>query len=169
MLIENIKAHEILSQFLEDDCCENNICVTFAENIVRENYIIIKVDKYYNSLGLAKTPASLDCLIIRKCLNTGFGLTLVELKDIHSGKAFEFDNMKSKFETTINDFMQNRFKDLLYKDYKDIKLYFVSNIEIYKRDIGLKLETLINVRFNYGDRKFMIQPKMPTPNIRNCH
>jgi hypothetical protein len=169
MLIEHIKSHPTLSQFLEEECCENNVGVTFAEDIAEESYIIIKVDDFYNSLGLGDTPPSLDCLIIRKCLNTGFGLTLVELKDIHSGQGFDFNNMKAKFETTINDFIQNKFKDLLFKDYKDIKLYFVSNIEIYKRDLGLKLETLMNVRFNYGGRKLMIQPKMPTPTITNCH
>jgi hypothetical protein len=175
-MLENIKAHEILSQFLEDDCCENNICVTFAEDIARENYIIIKVDKYYNSLGLAETPPSLDCLIIRRCLNTGFGLTLVELKDIDSTKRFTIENLKAKFETTINDFIQTRF-NVLFIDYKRIELYFVSNIELYKGkwrreeklDRGLKLEILINIRFKYGNRKLMIQPRMPDPTITNCH
>lgn len=169
MLIENIKSHEILSQFLVEECCENNVSVTFAEDVASESYIIIKVDDFYNSLGLPETPPSLDCFIIRRCLNTGFGLTLVELKEIDSSKRFDLDNLKAKFETCLDDFMQKRFKDLLHKDYKDIKLYFVSNIEIYKRDIGLKLETLMNVRFNYGSRKLMIQPRMPHPTITNCH
>ena len=169
MLIENIKSHEILNQFLVKECCENNISVTFHEDVARESYIIIKVDDYYNSLGIEKRPPSLDCLIIRRCVGTGFGLTLVELKDIHTGQSFDFANMKAKFETCLDDFMQKRFKDLLFKDYKDIRLYFVSNIEIYKRDIGLKLETLMNIKFNYGEKKLMIQPRMPHPTITNCH
>jgi hypothetical protein len=169
MLIENIKAHEILSQFLEDDCCENNISVTFAEDVEAENYIIIKVDKYYNSLGLAETPPSLDCLIIRRCLNTGFGLTLVELKNISKSRRFTVANLKAKFETTLNDFMQKRFKDLLQKDYKEIKLYFESKIENHRRDSGLKTEILLNLRFEYGGEKLMIQRKMPHPTITNCH
>lgn len=169
MIIEKIKSHETLNQFLVEECCENNVSVTFQEDVASESYVIIKVDDFYNSLDIEKRPPSLDCLIIRRCLNIGFGLTLVELKEIHSGQAFDFDNMKAKFETCLDDFMQKRFKDLLFKDYKDIKLYFVSNIEIYKRDIGLKLETLMNVRFNYGSRKLMIQPRMPHPTITNCH
>lgn len=169
MIIENIKSHEILRRFLVEECCENNVSVTFAEDVANESYIIIKVDDFYNSLGLGETPPSLDCLIIRRCLITGFGLTLVELKEIDSSKRFDLENLKAKFETCLDDFMQKRFKDLLFKDYKEIKLFFVSNIEIYKRDVGLKLETLMNVRFNYGGRKLMIQPRMPHPTITNCH
>ncbi len=168
-MLENIKSHEILSKFLVEECCENEVSVTFKEDVAKDSYIIIKVDDYYNSLGLAKPPASLDCLIIRQCLNTGFGLTLVELKSIENSQGFTFDNMKAKFETVLDDFMQNRFKDLLYKDYKHIKLYFVSNIEIYRRDIGLKMEALINVRFSYRGRKLPIEARMPHPTITNCH
>lgn len=176
-MLENIKSHEILSKFLVEECCENEVSITFNEDVAKDSYIIIKVDRYYNSLGLAETPPSLDCLIIRRCLNTGFGLTLVELKDIDSTKRFTIENLKAKFETTINDFIQNRFKDLLFIDYKRIELYFVSNIELYKGkwrreerlDRGLKLEILINIRFKYGGRKLMIEPRMPHPTITNCH
>jgi hypothetical protein len=168
-MLENIKSHEILSQFLVEECCENEVSVTFNEDVAKDSYIIIKVDDYYNSLDIEKRPPSLDCLIIRKCLNTGFGLTLVELKSTENSQGFTFKNMKAKFETVLDDFMQNRFKDLLYKDYKHIKLYFVSNIEIYRRDIGLRLENLMNVRFNYGGRRLMVEPRMPHPTITNCH
>ena len=65
--------------------------------------------------------------------------------------------------------MQKRFKDLLDKDYKSVKLYFVTNIEIYKRDLGLKLDTLINLRFNFRGKKLMIEARKPEPMITNCH
>ena len=168
-MISKIKAHEKLQAFLVSECCENNVSVIFDPNVSSAGYVIIKVDDFYNSLGLEKTPPSLDCMIIRKCLVSGFGLTLVELKEISSAGSFKIDNLKAKFETCLDDFIQKRFKDLLDKDYKSIKLYFVSNIEIYKRDIGLKLEVLINIRFDYQGRKLMIEPRMPHPTITNCH
>ena len=108
MIIEKIKSHETLSQFLVEECCENNVSVTFQEDVASESYVIIKVDDFYNSLDIEKRPPSLDCLIIRRCLNVGFGLTLVELKEIHSGQAFDLDNMKAKFETCLDDFMQKK-------------------------------------------------------------
>ena len=62
----------------------------------------------------------------------------------------DLENMKSKFDTTLNDFIKNRFRDPLDIDYKDIKLYFVSKQEIYKRDLGLKMEVLMNIIFYFS-------------------
>lgn len=167
-MIRRINTHEVLNKFIVEECCENEICVTFHPDVLRGNYVIIKLDDFYNSLGLIETPPSLDCFIVRKCLMSDYGLTLVELKKISSSKGFDITNLKAKFQTCLEDFIQTRFKDLFYRDYKTIKLYFVSNIEIYKRDLGLKLDTLINVRFNYRGKKIMIEPRMPHPTITNC-
>lgn len=169
-MINRIKRHPTLSNHLEETCCENGICVTFDEGILPNSYVIIKVDKFYNGLKLGKkTPASIDCLIVRKCKQSGYGLTLVELKNIASGKGFDIANMKEKFETTLYDFIKNRFKNPLDIDYSEIKLFFVSRQEIHKRDTGLKMEVLINTRFKFNNRNLMIQPKMPSPTIRNCY
>ncbi len=168
-MINKIKSDEILSQFIVDKCCENEICVSIDTCINEDSYIIIKVDDYYNSLNLAKTPASIDCLIINKCIENGYGLTLIELKNITTSQSFCNDNMREKFETTMYDFIKNKFQKVLDLDYKKIKLYFVSNKEIYKRDLGLKLETLMNIRFKFNDKTLMIEPRMPTPTIKNCY
>jgi hypothetical protein len=169
-IINRIKIHKVLSKYIEDTCCENGICVSFDEAIDPNTYAIIKVDKFYNDQKLGKkTPASIDCLIVRECIKTGYGLTLVELKKIESGAGFEVDNMKRKFETTLYDFIKKRFKVPLDIDYSEIKLFFVSKQEIYKRDIGLKMEVLINTRFKFNDRNLMIRPVMPTPTIKQCY
>ncbi|TAE45350.1 MAG: hypothetical protein EAZ44_03485 [Cytophagia bacterium] len=169
MIIERIKKHEILSQYVEDTCCENEICVTFDEQIPFDSYAIIKVDKFYNSLNIEHRPASIDCLIVKKCIDGGYGMTLVELKNIKSSSAFEFENIKEKFETTLFDFIKEKFKEILYINYEEIKLFFVSKNEIYKRDLGLKMETLIETRFKFNGKTLMIIPKMPNPTIKNCY
>jgi hypothetical protein len=168
-MIEKIYNTATLQPFLHKDCCENEVCVTFDEALLPENYVVIKVDDYYNSLHLEKTPPSPDCLIVRKCENGGLGLTIVELKAISTAQNFDLSNMKNKFSTCINDFICNKFNYLLLQDYKDVKLYFVSNIEVYKRDLGLKLEVLINTKFEYNGKKHMIQPRMPNPSIKRCY
>lgn len=120
-------------------------------------------------MKIENRPASIDCFIIRKCINSGYGLTLVELKSVKNSRGFELSNISEKFNTAINDFMKNKFKEVLDIEYKTIKLYFVSNIEIYKRDLGLKLELLINLKFRINGKTYMIEPRMPHPTITNCY
>jgi hypothetical protein len=168
-VFEIIKNDALLRNFIVEECCENDVCVRLDENIPPENFVIIKVDDYYNSLGLGETPASVDCLIIRKCLISDYGLTLVELKNIRFQKRLDIENLKSKFETCLKDFIQQRFRVIYNANYKDIKLYFVSNIKNYKRDIGLMTEILINTKFEFHGKKLMIIPVAPHPTIKNCN
>jgi hypothetical protein len=170
-MLDKIYKTEALLPFLKEECCENEVCISFDAGINKEDYVVIKVDEYYNGLKLAKTPPSPDCLIIRKCEYSGYGLTIVELKNIQKSKRFDLDNMISKFNACINDFIMIRFKDLLFKDYADIKLYFVSKINSYDndRDQGLKLETLIETKFHYNGKKHMIRATMPNPTIKKCY
>ena len=168
MLITRIKGDAILSKFLSETCCENGICVTFDESVLPDSYVIIRVDQFYNSFNVKERPASVDCLIIRKCQNTGYGLTLVELKKI-STTNFELSNIKEKFDTTLFNFIKQRFSDLLDINYKEVKLYYVSQREIYKRDLGLKMEVLINFRFRFDEKNLMIKAFMPNPTLKNCY
>ncbi len=168
-MIRKIKKLPDLCNFIEDTCCEHGICVSFAEDIPYNSYAIIKVDKYYNSLNIEKRPPSIDCLIVRECITKGYGLTLVELKKTATAGDIELKNIKEKFETTLYDFIQTKFKTALHVQYSDIKLYFVSNIEIHKRDNGLKMDTLINLKFKFNGSNLMITPRMPNPTIKNCY
>lgn len=168
-MIDRIKSDEVLSKFIKESCSENGVEATLDIRIEDDNVVIISVDDYYNSLGLAKTPPSPDCLVVIKCRNSGYSLTIIELKDISNSKGFDLQNMLLKFSTCIDDFIKVRFKDLLYHDFKSIKLYFVSGVELYKRDIGLKMDALINKKFEYNGKKYIIIPRMPNPNIGYCY
>jgi len=96
-------------------------------------------------------------------------LAIIELKCIKKTKGFTIENIKSKFTTCLDDFISTQFKDILNIEYKTLKLFFISNIEIYKRDIGLKMEALMDVRFEYRNRKYMIIPYKPSPVIKKCY
>jgi hypothetical protein len=67
--------------------------------------------------------------------------------------------------------MSKVFKDQLFYDYKKVDLYFVSQKDIYnsRRDIGLKLDILINKSFKYNGKSYMIRPKLPIPTIKPCY
>ncbi len=168
MLIEQIKEHDILSKYIIPRCEENNICVEIDQEIDSEDVLIIKVDAYYNSLRIARRPPSPDCMIILKCQNEEYLLTIAELKAIDSDSRFDLNNMFAKFDTCINDFITVQFADVLDIDYKKINLFFVSRIEIYKRDAALKMKVLQNRPYTFHGKRFYIQPKMPTPAIKPC-
>jgi hypothetical protein len=169
MLIYRIRNEPVLSKYIEDTCCENGVCVTISKEISTENYVIIKVDKFYNAKNISDRPASVDCLIVRKCIGGGYGLTLVELKSNHNSGKFSIENIKEKFETTINNFIKVEFKDYLDIHYEDIKLYFVSKYEVNKRDLGLKMNALMNLKFPFNSMKYMLRVEMPDPTIKNCY
>lgn len=169
MILDTIRNHQILSNYIEERCDEEGVCVEIDSRISKDNYVIIKVDDYYNSLNIAERPASPDCLIILECQNSGYAMYIVELKSIHSSSGFEIKNMDEKFKTCLYDFISNKFSDVLEIDYKRIKLYFVSKIEIYRRDMGLKLKVLQNKRYKYHDKKCFIEPLMPIPAIKPCY
>lgn len=168
-MLDRIKKHPELSKLIGTDCCENGVCVTISPDVDANAVIILKVDQFYNSLNIEKRPKSIDCLIIRKCKDAGFGLTLVELKDISSIAHYGVGDISEKFNTTLFDFIERRFREELSRDFKEIKLYFVSKIEVHKRDLGLKMEALMNLRINFQGKRLMISPMMPTPTIKNCY
>ena len=174
-LIQKIKNNEELAPFLSKTCCENEVCITLDGEILEEDYVVIKVDGYYNAQKnihkWADTPPAPDCLIVRRCVDNGFGLTIGELKNINSAGDFELENLKEKFQTCFDDFICNRFSDILFIDYKNIKLYFVSKIPIHKpeRDIALTLKLLMDVRFKYNGKNYMIEPRTPHPTVKKCY
>jgi len=168
-MFDKIRSDNNINRFIKDECCDNNIAVTFDPKIEKDSILIIKVDDYYNSLGLSKPPPSPDCLIITKCINGGYSLHIVELKNITSAKGFNVDNLIQKYVTCLDDFVTSRFSKYFLKDYKVVKLYFVSRIDVYGRDIGLKLEILINYKIKFNGKNYLIRPDMPSPSIKPCY
>ena len=170
-MIDRIKSHPILGKFTRDNCSENDVSARVDDRIHKGQYVIVKPDDYYNSLK-GKVPPSVDCLVVQRCADGEYKLTLIELKNISSMGHQTIDNLMGKFKITLTNFIQVRFKDLLYYDYKNIELYFITEIELYRnktRDIGLKLDALINYRFIYNGKRYMVQPRMPTPVIKPCY
>lgn len=168
MLFDRLKNDPILSVFIRPQCEDEGLCVDIDERIEKENILIFKPNDFYNSLNFEKRPASPDCLILVKCQSgiDKFCLTIVELKNT---KDFDYQNIDNKFNTCFDDFMSKKFKDYFYRDYVDIKLYLVSKVEIHRRDLGLKMKFLMNKKFIFREKRYMIMPKMPTPVVKPCY
>ncbi len=173
MLLNSIRNNQQLKDFIKPICSDEGICVQIDDKIDKNDYLVIKVDEYYNTLGLEQTPASPDCLIVIKCKNDGYALAIVELKNINNSGRFDIENMTQKFTTCFNDFMSNRFKDYFDRDFQRIQLFFVSKVNIRFRDNdlsrGLRLEALINKRFIFRNKRYMIKAYNPTPLVKACY
>lgn len=171
VLFEKIRADAALSPFLKSCCEDEGMSVEMDSSITPEMFVILKPDDYYNSLHLPKTPASPDCLILQQCVNGGYAVTLVELKNIKSAQDVKVEEIVRKFQTCLENFMSVRFEQYFLRDYERIVLYFVTKIgRTYQKDKGLTLETLIDRRFTFRHRKnLMIRLEMPTPAIKPCY
>ncbi|MCK4406174.1 MAG: hypothetical protein KAV44_00720 [Bacteroidales bacterium] len=177
MLLTNIQADASLSYFISNSCTENNVSIIIAHEISNEDYCIIKVDDYYNSLHLAITPPSPDCLIIQRC-SFGYIITIVELKDISSPRSFNKEQIRQKFETCLLDFMSNKFRRYFYDlniIIKDIHLFFVSDPyqQITKpnkiKDKSLLIDIFLSLRpLTFVNKKYYINPILPNPTIYEC-
>ena len=89
-MINQIKYTDSLKDYVTRQCEENKIFVSMADDILPDNYMVIKIDNYYNSLNLGNTPPSVDCLVVLKCHDNDFIIYLVELKNVRSPGSFNF-------------------------------------------------------------------------------
>ncbi|MDX2069638.1 MAG: hypothetical protein SFV55_14515 [Haliscomenobacter sp.] len=165
-MIEKIKEEPLLSRLLRDECEENEVCVTFDESIPKENYVILNIDEHYRSIQLNRPPTP-DCLIVQQCEDGTYSLFVIELKKAAKPRGFKVDKLVAKFETCLNDFMANEFKDIFDQKFKRVQLFFVSNIDP-QTNKSLILKGLISRSINFQGANRPIVPKMPNYKIEKC-
>lgn len=170
-MINKIKYTEALKPFITHECEENKISASKADDIPCDNYLVIKVDDYYNSLKRSDTPLSIDCLIPLRCIDKRYIIYLIELKDTKATR-FTVDEIYGKFKTTIEDFMSRRFKTIFLNkrfEIKRLRLYFVTKHYKSYRSDSTKMDFLLSKKpFKFRGRKYQFERKMPEPLIKNC-
>mgnify|MGYP001345367383 CR=1 FL=1 len=183
MLFQAIRSDGNISPFLGTECSENGVSVNIENRLNPANdYLIIKVDDYYNSINIANRPPSPDCLVIVKCAEeNSYKIYIVELKDINSQKGFDIKNIREKFSTCINDFMKGVLDCHLSDEalsFTEVNLLFVSNPynesyegERHLKSKSTKIDSLLalNTRpFRYDGKRLGIQHKSSSPTITPC-
>lgn len=173
MLIKRIQEDPILSEFLCDDCEERGVGINVSTGVNRDDYIIIRVDEFYNKL-VPYPPKSPDCLIIQHCGENKFVLYIIELKSIESLKSEKLSDIRDKFQNCFSDFMSDRFRNYFYDtDYEfDIRLLFVSNprerVKERKTEPS-KLDNLLALRpCRFANRGYLLEHELPNPTINPC-
>ncbi len=163
MLLTRIRQHLELAPFVRKSCTDDGMTFAIDDRIEADDYVVIKVDDYFNSLGLDQTPPAPDCLIILRCREGGYALAIVELKRIKVASRFKVNNVAEKFSTCFDDFIEGRFPDLLSRDYKRIQLFFETKLKRKAATAdttrGLRLEALLSKRFKFRGRNLLIEPR----------
>ena len=129
-MIQEIKSCKELIPYLRDRIEDENLEVEIEDNLREEQYAIIKVDDFYNSLHIASPPKSIDFVVTVDCECFSYVLYLLELKNVNSPQKLNIRDIQDKFHTTIYDFLTERFGYIFLNDkykYKAIKLYLVSD------------------------------------------
>lgn len=168
-IIEDIRNNSILSPFLVNECYENGVYFTVSRAIDRDRYEMIKVDDYYNSLGIAEIPKSVDCLIVLVCNSVGRILHLIELKSYKKADHLNIGHVIEKFKSTIHDFIEDRFHEPIGK-YKYTNVSLVLITKIRSRDRALKLNILMDKKskIHFQNDSFYIRVKDNGFEIVDC-
>lgn len=143
MLLERIKTDSRFSSYMaqshgvpverkiiDTTCCENNICADIDDSIGQENYVIVKVDTYFQKFYRENTPKGVDCLILVKGRFDKYCLYLVELKDEgSSGIRNKIDIITEKFQDTIDFLLKNREFALYFnRIFEDANFFLISKV-----------------------------------------
>ena len=164
-----------------ETCEENNIGIELSDKLLKTgNFIILKIDAYYNSTRMHNPSPAIDCLIIVKCTTAEcYDFYLIELKNVKKIGGVKIENIKSKFGTAI-DFIEKEFAKI-FNHYclNRAYFYFVSDAlqlkkqgfteEQYRKKIkGCKLDYLQNTIFQFRGKIVFISPELPNPMVKEC-
>jgi hypothetical protein len=161
-----------------ETCEENNIGIELSDKLLEtNNFIILKIDAYYNSKRMHNPPRAIDCFIMVKCIkNECYDFYLIELKNV---KKFDCKEIEDKFRTAV-DFIEKEFAKI-FNNYclNRAYFYFVSDVlrlkkygfteEQYRKKIkGTKLDYLQNTIFQFRGKIVYISPELPEPMVKEC-
>lgn len=129
-MINEIKNNPELIPHLYSRIEDEGIECTIDSTLTTSDYIAIKVDDYYASLHKRRPPKSVDFIVLVDGQCNSFALYVLELKNVNGPNRLIISDIQEKFDTTIYDFLSEKFKSIFLHDrykYKLIKLYLVSD------------------------------------------
>ena len=88
-MISLITNDKVLKYFLHYEIEDAGVSVKVNETLSSRDYVGIKVDDYYCSLKLDKTPKSVDFIITVDCQCNSYLLYIIEFKKIKETEIFE--------------------------------------------------------------------------------
>ncbi|MEL6717636.1 MAG: hypothetical protein AAFO82_17670 [Bacteroidota bacterium] len=174
MLITQLKNDENLQNFIIDNCCENEVCIEIDDEIDAEDYLVIKLDEYYQeNVKSPNTPKSPDCLIVQICEDERYKVFVVELKNVKSqnNSHLSRSSIREKFETCLLNFTSDRFRPYFYDERNQFQLHLIlvaGKVDKEKMKT-FEFDFLLTIRpLSFANKRYAIQGKNPNPLIRPC-
>lgn len=139
-MIQQINQTDGLKKYITHEIEDAGLAVAVDSKLNLDEYIGIKVDDYYMGLHLrGETPKAVDFIVTVDCQCDAYCLYILELKNVKSPKGYTTKDIIEKFETAIDRFIKEDFKEIFLNDkykYKEIKLYLVTSA--YGKALGQK-------------------------------
>ena len=139
-MIQQINQTDGLKKYITHEIEDAGLAVAVDSKLNLDEYIGIKVDDYYMVLHLSgETPKDVDFIVTVDCQCVAYCLYILELKNVKSPKGYTTKDIIEKFETAIDRFIKEDFKEIFLNDkykYKEIKLYLVTSA--YGKALGQK-------------------------------
>lgn len=135
-MIQMIKQEARLKKYLYHEIEDAGISVAVDSKLSKDEYIGIKVDEYYMGLHRKVIPKAVDFIVAVDCECDYYALYVLELKNVSSPSNTK--EIHEKFDTAINRFMSEEFKEIFLNDkvkYKEIFLYLVT--KAYKKAVEM--------------------------------
>lgn len=118
-MFHKIEQHPDLYGLQRGSCSENGYCVTLCEALLDNGepndaiVKILKVDAFYNTCRMHEPPPSIDCLIIVKEVGIHeYSFYLIELRNVSGSPLIKPRDIRRKFETTLQQFIQSDFSNV---------------------------------------------------------
>lgn len=139
-MIQQINQTDGLKKYITHEIEDAGLAVAVDSKLNLDEYIGIKVDDYYMGLHLrGEKPKAVDFIVTVDCQCDAYCLYILELKNVKSPKGYTTKDIIEKFETAIDRFIKEDFKEIFLNDkykYKEIKLYLVTSA--YGKALGQK-------------------------------
>lgn len=125
---------EVKKNIIQTTCCENGICAEIDSTILEDDYVIIKIDNYFQKFKSDNTPKGVDCLILirNESLKDRYCLHLIELKKEDSSTIkSKVEDVIGKFDSTINLFLKEKsLAKHFNRIYEDVQFVLVTKVSI---------------------------------------
>ena len=126
-MLQTIQKEGKLKKYLYHEIEDAGISVSVDARLSEDEYIGIKIDDYYMGLRQKITPKAVDFIVTVDCECDWYTLYILEFKNVSRPPTTR--EIHEKFDTAINDFMSNEFKEIFLSDkvkYREIFLYLVT-------------------------------------------
>lgn len=116
-MIQQINQTDGLKKYITHEIEDAGLAVAVDSKLNLDEYIGIKVDDYYMGLHLrGETPKAVDFIVTVDCQCDAYCLYILELKNVKSPKGYTTKDIIEKFETAIDRFIKEDFKEIFLND-----------------------------------------------------